>query len=106
MQQQQQQKQEQEERATQKKQILKQLLDNDALDRLSRISLVNKEKADNLENFIIGKVQKGEITSKVNDSQFLKYVDEMTASGAGRVGAIKIQRRCDDSDDDLDLEDD
>merc|ERR1712194_260763 len=105
MQQQQQQQQQAEEAAAQKKGILKQILEPDALDRISRIALVKVEKVAQLENFIIAKVRAGEISSKVSDDQLLRYMDEMEKKGGGGVKSIRVQRKRDDSDDDLDLED-
>ena len=75
--------------------------------RLSRIGIVNAEKMAKIENFIIGKVQKGEITTKVTDDQLVKYIDECSKFGGGAITSVRVQRkRADDSDDDLDLEDD
>merc|ERR1712190_712616 len=100
MQAQQKQQQEAEQRAEQKKMILKQLLDAEALDRISRIGLVKPEKVTQLENFLIGKVQKGQITTKVTDDQLMQYIDELEKQGGGGSRGVRVQRkRADDSDD-------
>ncbi|CAD7957310.1 unnamed protein product [Amoebophrya sp. A120] len=98
------QREQQEARENQKKMIIRQLLEPEALERLSRIGLVKKEKQDAIEEAIIRKVQAGALSTKMDDNTLVKMIDELDASSANSRN-VKIQRKRQDSDDDLDLDD-
>lgn len=97
-------KEEADNRETQRKMILKQLLDADAHERLTRIGLVNQSKQVMIENAIIMKVQQGAIQTKLDDSALLRLIEEVSAA-QGSASKV-VMRRKNDSDDDLDLDDD
>ncbi|CAD7932695.1 unnamed protein product [Amoebophrya sp. A25] len=67
-------KQKQEQAQNQKKMIIRQLLEPEALERLQRIALVKKEKEEVIESAIIMKVQKGEITTKLDDASLVRMI--------------------------------
>eukprot|EP00392_Amoebophrya_sp_AT5.2_P007960 g7979.t1 len=95
----------QEQRQDQKKMIIRQLLEPEALERLQRIALVKKEKADAIEEAIIAKVQSGAQSTKMDDNTLVRLIDELDAASANSR-TVKMQRKKrDDSDDDLDLDD-
>mmetsp|Transcript_26320 Transcript_26320/g.66379 ORF Transcript_26320/g.66379 Transcript_26320/m.66379 type:complete len:144 (+) Transcript_26320:407-838(+) len=64
----------QEQRQDQKKMIIRQLLEPEALERLQRIALVKKEKADAIEEAIIAKVQSGAQSTKMDDNTLVRLI--------------------------------
>lgn len=54
--------------------IIRQLLEPEALERLQRIALVKKEKADAIEEAIIAKVQSGAQSTKMDDNTLVRLI--------------------------------
>lgn len=95
-------------REEQRKSILDQILEPEAAARISRLSLVKKEKARLVEDSLIKAATTGALKSKVTDAQLIAMLEQLNpgekgiASGGGKKGIV-IQRRkygMDDEDDD------
>ena len=56
--------------------MMQQVLDKDARVRLATIAAVKPEKAEQLENIIIGNLQKGAIQGKVSESQLIDLLQQ------------------------------
>ena len=89
----------------QKQQILEQICDSAAFERLQRIKLVKKDKAMAIEHHLIQMAQSGQLQSKITENKLIELLD--SAGDAGKV-KVNIQRRNygidsddDDNDDDL-----
>jgi len=87
-----------------RQQIMRQLLDTGAQERLARIGIVKPEKKKMLEQLLIGMVQKGQIQTKLDENQLIQLLENFEGE---KSGSIKIQRKraADDSDDDIVLDD-
>mmetsp|Transcript_16136 Transcript_16136/g.17485 ORF Transcript_16136/g.17485 Transcript_16136/m.17485 type:complete len:126 (-) Transcript_16136:2010-2387(-) len=97
--------------------ILDQILEPAAKERLSRLSLVKKEKARAVEDSLIAGATNGRLKSKVSEEQLIIMLEQISGGGGsgeaeeGRGGAkrgVVIQRRKygiddDDDEDDSDL---
>ena len=57
--------------------MMQQVLDKDARVRLATIAAVKPEKAEQLENIIIGNLQKGAIQGKVSESQLIDLLQQL-----------------------------
>lgn len=75
-----------------------------ARERLDRLALVNKAKADAVGDHIVALAEEGFIAARVTDEQMKGYLDEVTSNQNAKV---KIQRKKDmfESDDDFDDDD-
>lgn len=93
--------------ADQRAGIIKQILEPEAADRLTRIGVVNPRKKELVENFILMKAQKGELTTKMTDNDLIKAIEEADAAmGGGANAAVKIQRKnAPDSDEEIEIPD-
>ncbi|CAO1637571.1 unnamed protein product [Parajaminaea phylloscopi] len=94
----------------QKRQMLSTILDAEARERLSRISLVKPQKAQGITNLLIQMAQSGQIRSRINEAQLIGLLEQVEASsgdGAGDRGSkITYSRKKAallDDDDDVDL---
>mmetsp|Transcript_56217 Transcript_56217/g.130976 ORF Transcript_56217/g.130976 Transcript_56217/m.130976 type:complete len:132 (+) Transcript_56217:123-518(+) len=104
MQEQEQKRQEMEE---QRRVLIRQLLDAEALERLNRVGLVKPEKRQQIEAAILGSAQSGQITEKLSDGALIKLIEKVDAATkpAGSTGSVKFHRKQRaDSDDDIDLD--
>ena len=81
---------------------MQQCLDNDARVRLANIAAVKPEKAEQLQNIIIGNLQQGRIQGKITEKQLIELLEEF--SGKEAVAAKVEFKRPFDDDDDLDLD--
>ncbi|PWN36985.1 DNA-binding TFAR19-related protein [Meira miltonrushii] len=95
-----------------KRQALSTILDPEARERLSRISLVKPSKARAIQDLLIRMAQSGQVRQKVTEQQLIGLLDQVEGqgqggSGASSGGAGKItytrKKTLDDDDDDFDL---
>mmetsp|Transcript_9000 Transcript_9000/g.16322 ORF Transcript_9000/g.16322 Transcript_9000/m.16322 type:complete len:122 (+) Transcript_9000:53-418(+) len=91
------------ERQAQVESILDQILDGPAKDRLSRIKLVKKAKATQIENQLVQMAMSGKLQGKINEKALCEMLE-----GTSVETKVKIDRRNygidsdeDDNDDDL-----
>ena len=85
--------------------MVAQVLEPAAMERLSNIAAVKPEKAQILQNIIIGNVQRGGITGKISESQMLALLETFNEKAKEDEMTVKFDRkRAFDSDDDLDLD--
>ncbi|CAD5207080.1 unnamed protein product [Bursaphelenchus okinawaensis] len=84
-----------------KQSILSQVLDQDALARLSNLAAVKPDKARGVEAMIIQMARTGQIGGKLDDEGFKKILNQVSAASQ-KVTTVKFdRRRCAlDSDDD------
>ena len=87
--------------------ILEQILEPAAKDRMNRLKLVKKEKARAVEDSLIKAATTGQLRSKVTEEALISMLDGVSGGVEGDSGAnkksISIQRRnygMDDDDDD------
>ena len=85
----------------QRKAILKQILTNEASERLANISAVKPEKAEKLEMILIQNAQRGVFQGKVSEKQMIDLLEQVSETEAKTVTKITFQRKRFD-DDDLD----
>ncbi|PWN92464.1 hypothetical protein FA10DRAFT_266222 [Acaromyces ingoldii] len=91
-----------------KRQALSTILDADARDRLSRISLVKPEKARAIQDLLIRMAQSGQVRQRVTEQQLIGLLDQVegnSADGSGTASKITYTRKktAMDDDDDFDL---
>ena len=89
----------------QKNAMVAQVLEPAAMERLSNIAAVKPEKAEILQNIIIGNIQRGGITGKISEQQMLNLLE--TFNEKAKEDEVKVsfsRKRAFDSDDDLDLD--
>ncbi|TPX31460.1 hypothetical protein SmJEL517_g05223 [Synchytrium microbalum] len=79
--------------------MLVQILDNDARERLARISIVKPDKSRAVEDLIIRMAQTGQLRSKVNEKQLIDMLEQINSSSKPET-KVKVARRRDDDDDD------
>ena len=73
----------------QKKAVLRQILTNEARERLGRIKIARPEVAENIENQLIMFAQSGQLKSKINDEQLREILSKFIP----KKRDIKIKRR-------------
>lgn len=73
----------------QKKAVLRQILTNEARERLGRIKIARPEIAENIENQLIMFAQSGQLRSKINDEQLREILSKFIP----KKRDIKIKRR-------------
>jgi len=96
-----------EEDAEQKRQVeetrqamLSQILDNEARERLARISIVKADKARAVEDLLIRMVQTGQIRGKVSESQLIGLLEQINQQQRPETKIVYNRRKFgDDSDD-------
>ncbi|MCY3411422.1 MAG: DNA-binding protein [Candidatus Heimdallarchaeota archaeon] len=74
----------------QKQLILRQILTDDAKQRLSNLKLVKQQMATAIENQLIQLYQAGRIGSPINEEQFLQMLKQL--QGSKRESSIKFKR--------------
>lgn len=90
----------------QRRMMLKQILSNEASERLSRVKLVKPEKAHQVESYIIDAARSGRLPGKVNEDQLKDLLQQVSAQTEQRTKVTISRRRGafdDDDDDDDDL---
>ena len=81
--------------------MLAQVLDNSARERISRIAIVKPEKARAVEDYILGMARSGRLVSKINESQLIDLLEQMNETKK-ETKIVYNRRRYDDSDSDED----
>lgn len=88
----------------QRRLMLKQVLSNEAREKLSNIRLVKPERAEQVENYILSAAQSGQLSGKVSEEQFKDLLRNVTEKEQGKNKVTIMRRRplFDDDDDDDD----
>ena len=82
---------------------MQQVLEDKARQRLENIASVKPEKAEMIENIIIGNMQRGTVQGKISESQLIDLMEQYNEKeGTGQK--VEFKRTAFDSDDDLDLD--
>lgn len=87
--------------------ILKQVLTNEASERLSNVKLVKPERARQVESYVINAAQSGRLQGKVGEEQLKDLLQQVTqqTQQQTKVTISRRRRAFDDDDDDLDDDD-
>ncbi|KAI8920415.1 double-stranded DNA-binding domain-containing protein [Entophlyctis helioformis] len=84
--------------------MLYQILDNQARERLARISIVKADKARAVEDMLLRMAQSGQLRSKVNESQLIDFLGQISGQQQTTTKITYNRRKDDDeSDEDWDL---
>ncbi|KAJ3100763.1 hypothetical protein HDU97_001934 [Phlyctochytrium planicorne] len=81
-----------------RRQMLTQLLDGEARERLARISIVKADKARAVEDLLIRMAQGGQMRGKVNEKMLIDLLEQINETKT--EAKYNVRRRADDSDDD------
>ncbi|CAE8606878.1 unnamed protein product, partial [Polarella glacialis] len=88
----------------QKRVMVRQILEPEALERLNRVGLVKPEKRQQVEMALLNIAQSGQLTEKISDASLVQLIEKVSGMSAS-ASTVTIQRkRRDDSDDDIDLD--
>ncbi len=77
------------------------MLTPEARERLDRLAIVNKARAEAVGDHIVSLAENGFIAQRVTDEQMKRYMDEIASAQSGKV-QIQRKKAFDDSDDDND----
>ncbi|CAG8627080.1 10771_t:CDS:2 [Ambispora leptoticha] len=81
--------------------LLIQILDNDARERLARISMVKEEKARAVEDLLIRMAQTGQLRGKVGESQLIDLLEQINQQKKPETRIVYNRRNdYDDSEED------
>ncbi|KAG0750065.1 hypothetical protein G6F57_000298 [Rhizopus arrhizus] len=85
--------------------MLYQILDNSARERLGRIQMVKAEKARAVEDLLIRMAQSNQLRSKITEKQLIDLLGQINQqeTSATQTRIVYNRRQYDDSDDDYDL---
>ncbi|KAI9337070.1 PDCD5-related protein [Zopfochytrium polystomum] len=83
--------------------MLVQLLDNQARERLARISMVKADKARSVEDMLIRMAQTGQLRGKVNEKMLIDLLEQISEQTQSQSKITIARRRVDDDDDDDDF---
>ncbi|KAK4509931.1 GTPase activating protein (GAP) for Rho1p [Mucor velutinosus] len=85
--------------------MLYQILDNSARERLGRIQMVKADKARAVEDLLIRMAQSNQLRSKVTEKQLIDLLGQINQqdSNSTQTRIVYNRRQYDDSDDDYDL---
>ncbi|KAI7905330.1 PDCD5-related protein [Cokeromyces recurvatus] len=85
--------------------MLYQILDNSARERLARIQMVKADKARAVEDLLIRMAQTNQLRSKVTEKQLIDLLSQISQqdSNSTQTRIVYNRRQYDDSDDDYDL---
>ncbi|KAJ3128582.1 hypothetical protein HK098_004008 [Nowakowskiella sp. JEL0407] len=81
--------------------MLIQILDNDARERLARITMVKPEKGRAVEDLLIRMAQSGQLGGKVKEPQLIELLEKINETNRSETKIVYNRRRMDDDDDDL-----
>ncbi|XP_014220004.1 programmed cell death protein 5 [Copidosoma floridanum] len=86
-----------------KNMMLSQVLDQNARARLNTLSLGKPEKGKMVENMILAMANRGQISSKLGESELIKILESINKQTTQKTPVVKFDRRraALDSDDDL-----
>eukprot|EP00386_Alphamonas_edax_P013316 GDKI01041161.1.p2 GENE.GDKI01041161.1~~GDKI01041161.1.p2 ORF type:complete len:133 (+),score=47.20 GDKI01041161.1:1-399(+) len=80
--------------------LLRAVCDNEALDRLARITLVKPDKARKVEDMILQMAQMGRLPGKIDEGGLINLLEKVTEVSGGNGPKVTIQRRRFSDDDD------
>ncbi|KAI9102456.1 PDCD5-related protein [Phlyctochytrium arcticum] len=80
--------------------MLFQLLENEARERLARIKMVKADKARAVEDLLIRMAQSGQIRQKVNEKTLIGLLEQLNEQSQSTTKITYTRRREEDSDDD------
>ncbi|CAK0860149.1 unnamed protein product [Prorocentrum cordatum] len=101
----QEQAQKQKEMEEQKRVMVRQVLEPEALERLHRVGLVKPEKQMQIEGVILNMVQSGQMQEKMSDTSLISIIEKIDGMTKAKGSSVKMMRkRRDDDDDDIDLD--
>ena len=83
---------------------MSQVLDVDALTRLSNIRAVKPEKADKLEDIIIRNAQAGKFQGKVSEAQMIDLLEQLGGIEKENEIKVTIKKHKFDEEDELDID--
>ncbi|KAI8364818.1 PDCD5-related protein [Choanephora cucurbitarum] len=85
--------------------MLYQILDNSARERLGRIQMVKADKARAVEDLLIRMAQSNQLRAKVTEKQLIDLLGQISQqdSSSNQTRIVYNRRQYDDSDDDYDL---
>ncbi|GBC05905.1 hypothetical protein RclHR1_00650024 [Rhizophagus clarus] len=83
--------------------MLSQILDNEARERLARISMVKAEKARAVEDLLIRMAQTGQLRGKVNESQLIEILEQINQQQKPETKIVYNRRKFDDDEDEDDF---
>ncbi|KAI9481009.1 MAG: PDCD5-related protein [Benjaminiella poitrasii] len=85
--------------------MLYQILDNSARERLARIQMVKADKARAVEDLLIRMAQTNQLRSKVSEKQLIDLLSQINQqdSSSNQTRIVYNRRQYDDSDDEYDL---
>ncbi|KAK9707775.1 hypothetical protein K7432_009985 [Basidiobolus ranarum] len=84
--------------------MLTQILDNQARERIARISIVKAEKARAVEDLLIRMAQTGQLRGKVTESHLIELLEQINSQQKPETKIVFNRRKFDDdSDDEFDL---
>uniref|UniRef100_A0A7E4VDU9 Programmed cell death protein 5 n=1 Tax=Panagrellus redivivus TaxID=6233 RepID=A0A7E4VDU9_PANRE len=73
--------------------ILTQLLEQDAMARLSTLQAAKPERAQQIEAMLIQMARSGRIAGKMNDAQFRNLLDQISTGQPQKKTTVKFDRR-------------
>ena len=82
--------------------MMSQCLDAVAYERIQNIRSVKPEKAEAIENIIIGNFQQGKVSGKISDAALTDLINQFNDQVGN--GVQVVMKRKNDIDDDLDLD--
>ncbi|CAB4387347.1 DNA-binding TFAR19-related protein [Rhizophagus irregularis] len=80
--------------------MLSQILDNEARERLARISMVKADKARAVEDLLIRMAQTGQLRGKVSESQLIEILEQINQQQKPETKIVYNRRKFDDEDED------
>jgi DNA-binding TFAR19-related protein (PDSD5 family) len=86
-----------------RQQILNQILQPEAADRLGRIRLVKEQRATEVENRLIMLAQSGQLRQKVTEEQLKELLNAVAGNKEEEKIVVSRRKAWDDDDDDLDI---
>ncbi|WFD40784.1 uncharacterized protein MJAP1_003773 [Malassezia japonica] len=89
-----------------KRQMLSQILDSDARERLSRIALVKPQKSNAVSDILLQMARSGQVRQRVTEDQLIALLDQIDqANPAQETGKITVARKkkMDSDDEDWDI---
>ncbi|CAB16880.1 DNA-binding TFAR19-like protein [Schizosaccharomyces pombe] len=84
--------------------LLSQILEHPARDRLRRIALVRKDRAEAVEELLLRMAKTGQISHKISEPELIELLEKISGEVSKRNETkIVINRRVQDDEDDWDL---
>ncbi|CAI2192805.1 15912_t:CDS:2 [Funneliformis geosporum] len=80
--------------------MLTQILENQARERLARISMVKADKARAVEDLLIRMVQAGQLRGKVSEPQLIELLEQINQQQKPETKIVFNRRKFDDEDED------